>query len=414
MRHDKKARASDDDDQSSDALASLWLVLNFCFRQIIMVENGGTGPQFSPHSNMLPKAIHMGLSEIAGCRVILLSQAGERKSSMQEQNELQSPTHASVVLPTYDDVVAAAERIDGIAHRTPVLTSRTADARTGATLFFKAENLQRAGAFKFRGAYNAIARLPDDAKRRGVVAFSSGNHAQAIAYAGQLQGVPTVIIMPLDAPAMKVAATRGYGAEVVSYDRYTEDREAIGRRLSAEHGLTLIPPYDHEDVIAGQGTAAKELIEEVGPLDVLVVPLGGGGLLAGSALAAGALSSGCRVFGVEPEAGNDGQQSFRTGSIVRISVPATIADGAQTSYLGQRTFPIIRALAEDIVTVPDAMLVETMRFFVERMKIVAEPTGCLAAAAVLNGVIPCSGQRVGIVISGGNVDPKALAGFLAA
>jgi threonine dehydratase len=320
---------------------------------------------------------------------------------------------ASVSLPTYDDVVAAAQRIAGIAHRTPVLTSRTADARADTKLFFKAENLQRAGAFKFRGAYNAIARLSDDAKRRGVVAFSSGNHAQAIAYAGQLQRVPTVIIMPEDAPAMKVAATKAYGGEVVSYDRYKADREAIGRRLSSERGLTLIPPYDHEDVIAGQGTAAKELFEEVDALDILVVPLGGGGLLAGSILSAKALSPGCRVFGVEPAAGNDGQQSFRAGTIVRIDVPATIADGAQTTYLGERTFPIIRAGAQDIVTVSDAMLVETMRFFAERMKIVAEPTGCLAAAAVLNGIVPCAGKRTGIIISGGNVDPKALAGFLA-
>jgi threonine dehydratase len=316
-------------------------------------------------------------------------------------------------LPTYEDVAAAAERIAGIAHRTPVLTSRTADARTGARLFFKAENLQRGGAFKFRGAYNAIAKLPADARRRGVVAFSSGNHAQAIAYAGALQGVPTVIIMPHDAPAMKVAATRGYGAEVVPYDRYTEDREAIGRRLSAERGLTLVPPYDHDDVIAGQGTAAKELFEEVGPLDVLLVCLGGGGLLSGSALAARALSPGCRVIGVEPEAGNDGQQSFRSGSVVRIPVPTTIADGAQTTYLGARTFPLIKALVADIVTVSDAQLVEAMRFFVERMKIVVEPTGCLAAAAALEGVVPIQGQKVGVILSGGNVDPKALARYLA-
>jgi Threonine dehydratase len=315
--------------------------------------------------------------------------------------------------PTYEDVVDAARRIEGIAHRTPVLTSRTADALTGATVFFKAENLQRAGAFKFRGAYNAIARLSEDAKKRGVVAFSSGNHAQAIAYAGQLQDVPRVIIMPQDAPAMKVAATKAYGGEVVLYDRYTEDREAIGRKLSAERGLTLIPPYDHEDVIAGQGTAAKELIEETGPLDMLLVCLGGGGLLAGSALAAKALSPQCRIFGVEPEAGNDGQQSFRSGEIVRIPVPSTIADGAQTTYLGTKTFPIIRALAEDIVTVSDSMLVDAMRFFAERMKIVVEPTGCLAAAAVLSGVVPCRGQRVGIILSGGNVDPKAFARFLA-
>ncbi len=316
-------------------------------------------------------------------------------------------------LPTYDDVTAAAARIGGAAFRTPVLTSRTADERTGGTLFFKAENFQRAGAFKFRGAYNAIARLSDDAKRRGVVAFSSGNHAQAIAYAGQLQDVPTVIIMPKDAPAMKVAATRGYGGEVVAYDRYTEDREAIGRRLSQERGLTLIPPYDHEDVIAGQGTATKELIEEAGPLDMLLVCVGGGGLLAGSALAAKALSPDCRIYGVEPEAGNDAQQSFRSGSIVRIPVPVTIADGAQTTYVGSKTFPIMQALVDDMLTVSDQQLVDTMRFFVERMKIVVEPTGCLAAAAALNGIVPCRGKRVGIIISGGNVDPKALAGFLA-
>jgi threonine dehydratase len=329
--------------------------------------------------------------------------------SMQARDDFQSPA-----LPTYEDVVAAARRIEGIAHRTPVLTSRTADARTGAQLFFKAENLQRSGAFKFRGAYNAIAKLPDEAKKRGVVAFSSGNHAQAIAYAGQLQNVPTVIIMPKDAPAMKVAATKGYGGEVVFYDRYTEDREAIGRQLSAARGLTLIPPYDHEDVIAGQGTAAKELFEEVGPLDILLVCLGGGGLLSGCGLAAKALSPECRVFGVEPQAGNDGQQSFRSGSIVRIPVPVTIADGAQTTYLGAKTFPLIRAMAEDVVTVTDAMLVETMRFFVERMKIAVEPTGCLAAAAALHGVVPCAGKRVGVILSGGNVDPRALAGFLSA
>ena len=319
-----------------------------------------------------------------------------------------------VTLPTYEDVVAASARIAGIAHRTPVLTSRTADARTGGTLFFKAENLQRAGAFKFRGACNAIAKLSDEARRRGVVTFSSGNHAQAIAYAGKLQGVPTVIVMPHDAPAIKVAGTRGYGGEIVFYDRKTEDRDAIGRRLAAERGLTLIPPYDHEDVIAGQGTVAKELFEEVGPLDILLVCLGGGGLLAGCALAAEALSRGCRVIGVEPEAGNDGQQSFRSGSIVRIPVPATIADGAQTPSLGERTFPVIRSLVHDIVTVSDAMLVDAMRFFVERMKIVVEPTGCLSAAAAFNGVVPCAGRRVGVVISGGNVDPKALAGYLAA
>jgi threonine dehydratase len=256
--------------------------------------------------------------------------------------------------------------------------------------------------------------MPEHARRRGVVTYSSGNHAQAIAYAGRLQGVPTVIVMPSDAPAIKVAGTRGYGGEVVFYDRRTEDRDAIGRRLAQERGLTLIPPYDHEDVIAGQGTVAKELFEEVGPLDILLVCLGGGGLLSGCALAARALSPQCRVIGVEPEAGNDGQQSFRTGSVVRIPVPSTIADGAQTTHLGERTFPLIRTLVDDVATVSDAMLVSAMRFFVERMKIVVEPTGCLAAAAALSAVVPCAGKRVGIVISGGNVDPKALAGYLSA
>jgi threonine dehydratase len=315
--------------------------------------------------------------------------------------------------PSYADVAAAAERLQGVAHRTPVLTSRTADERTGAQLFFKAENLQRAGSFKFRGAYNAIARLPEEVRRRGVIAFSSGNHAQGIAYASRLLGVPAVIVMPEDTPAIKVTATRGYGAEVVHYNRYTDDREALAGRIGAERGLTYIPPYDHPDVIAGQGTAAKELLEEVGPLDILLVCVGGGGLLSGCGLAARALAPECHVYGVEPEAGNDGQQSFRSGKLVRIPIPQTIADGAQGPSLGTITFPIIRAVADDMLTVSDAELVETLRFFVERMKIVVEPTGCLAAAAALNAKIPVAGRRVGIVISGGNVDPRALARHLA-
>ncbi|RVU18131.1 threo-3-hydroxy-L-aspartate ammonia-lyase [Methylobacterium oryzihabitans] len=315
---------------------------------------------------------------------------------------------------TFADVRAAAERIAGIAHRTPVLTSRTADARTGASLFFKAEPLQRAGAFKFRGACNAIAALPEAARSRGVIAFSSGNHAQAIAYAGALQRVPTVIVMPHDAPAIKVAATRGYGAEVVVYDRYTEDREALARTLAEERGLTLIPPYDHPDVIAGQGTAALELIEETGPLDMLLVCLGGGGLLSGCALAARALAPDIAIYGVEPEAGNDGQQSLAKGEVVRIPVPASIADGALTTHLGRHTFPIIRREVAGIVTVSDAQLVAAMRFFVERMKLVVEPTGCLAAAAAFEGAVPVAGKRVGIILSGGNVDPAALGRHLAA
>jgi threonine dehydratase len=245
------------------------------------------------------------------------------------------------------------------------------------------------------------------------VAFSSGNHAQAIAYAGRLQGVPVTVVMPHDAPAMKVAATRGYGGEIVVYERGREDREALGRKLAEERGLTLIPPFDHPDVIAGQGTAAKELLEEVGPLDLLLVPLGGGGLLAGSALSAGAIAPGCRVVGVEPEAGNDGQRSFRSGNIVAIPVPNSIADGALTTQLGQFTFPVIQAGVADVLTVPDRALVDAVRFFVERMKIVVEPTGCLGAAALLEGAMPCAGQRVGVILSGGNVDPRALGHFLA-
>ena len=315
-------------------------------------------------------------------------------------------------LPTYDDVVAAAARIEGHAHRTPVLTSRTADAETGATLFFKCENLQRMGAFKFRGAFNALSRFDAAQRRAGVVAFSSGNHAQAIALSAAMLGMPSTIVMPDDAPAAKVAATEGYGGTVVRYDRYREDREAIGRRLAEERGMTLIPPYDHADVIAGQGTAAKELIEETGPLDALFVCLGGGGLLAGSALAARALSPGCRVYGVEPEAGNDGQRSFRSGAIVHIETPKTLADGAQTQHLGQLTFAIIRRDVDDVLTASDAELVDCMRFFAARMKMVVEPTGCLGFAAARAMKAQLAGKRVGIIVSGGNVDLARYAALL--
>jgi threonine dehydratase len=304
----------------------------------------------------------------------------------------------------YRDIEQAAGRIKGAAHRTPVLTSRTANQRADAQLFFKCENMQRMGAFKFRGAYNAIARFTEEQRRAGVLTYSSGNHAQAIALSASLVGIKSAIIMPHDAPELKVRATRGYGGEVIVYDRYKENREEIGRRLAQERGMTLIPPYDHPDVICGQGTAAKELIEDAGQLDVLLVPLGGGGLLAGCALAASSLSPGCKIIGVEPEAGNDGQQSLRRGEIVDIGVPQTIADGAQTSHLGQHNFAVIRRLVDDIVTVSDAQLVETMKFFAERMKIVVEPTGCLAAAAALHGVWPVAGKKAGILISGGNVD----------
>lgn len=319
-----------------------------------------------------------------------------------------------LVLPTYDDVVAAATRIAGYAHRTPVLTSRIVNEDFRGEVFFKCENMQRMGAFKFRGAYNALAKFDARQRRAGVVAFSSGNHAQAIALSARLLGMPATIVMPLDAPASKIAATRGYGAQVVTYDRYTEDREQIGRDLAARYGLTLIPPYDHADVIAGQGTAAKELIEETGPLDAFFVCLGGGGLLSGSALATRALSPQCRLYGVEPEAGNDGQQSFRSGAIVHIDTPRTIADGAQTQHLGQLTFPIIKRDAHDILTVSDAELVEAMRFFASRMKMVVEPTGCLGYAAARAMKDQLHGKRVGVLISGGNVDIDRYAALLSA
>ena len=315
-------------------------------------------------------------------------------------------------LPTYDDVVAAAGRLFGHAHRTPVLTSSTADSRLGAKLHFKCENFQRMGAFKFRGAFNALSRFDEQQRRGGVLAFSSGNHAQAIALSARILGMPAAILMPSDAPASKIEATRGYGAEVILFDRYTQDREALSAALAVERRMTLIPPYDHPDVIAGQGTAAMELFEEVGELDVLLVCMGGGGLVSGSALAARAMSPRCKVYGVEPEAGNDGQQSFRLGRIVHIETPKTIADGAQTQHLGNYTFEVIRRDVDDVLTVTDAQLVEAMRFFAERMKMIVEPTGCLSFAAACHAGLPLTGKRVGIIVSGGNVDLKRFAALL--
>ncbi|WP_397448547.1 threo-3-hydroxy-L-aspartate ammonia-lyase [Pseudomonas sp. NA-150] len=319
----------------------------------------------------------------------------------------------TLVLPTYADVAAAAERIKGHAHHTPVLTSRTANRTLGAEVFFKCENLQRMGAFKFRGAFNALAKFDERQRKAGVIAFSSGNHAQGIALSAALLGIPATIIMPHDAPAAKKAATAEYGGNVVIYDRYSEDREAIGRKLAEQHGYTLIPPYDHPDVIAGQGTAAKELFEEVGPLDALFVCLGGGGLLAGTALSTRALAPDCKLYGVEPEAGNDGQRSFRSGSIVHIDTPDTIADGAQTQHLGSYTFPIIRRDVNDIHTATDAELVDCMRFYAERMKMVVEPTGCLSFAAVRALKEQLKGQRVGVIVTGGNIDLARYAALLA-
>jgi threo-3-hydroxy-L-aspartate ammonia-lyase len=316
-------------------------------------------------------------------------------------------------LPTYEDVIAAARQLAGQAHRTPVLRSSTADAMLGASVFFKCENFQRMGAFKFRGAFNALSRFDAAQRKAGVVTFSSGNHAQAIALSARLLGIPATILMPHDAPLAKMQATRGYGGEVIVYDRFKQDREALTNELAAQRGLTLIPPYDHAHVIAGQGTAAKELFDEVGALDALFVPLGGGGLLSGSALVARALAPQCKVYGVEPQAGNDGQQSLRKGEIVRIATPKTIADGAQTQYLGQLTFGVIRRDVDDILTASDAQLVQAMRFFAERMKMIVEPTGCLGFAAACHAGLALQGLRVGVILSGGNVDLSRFSELLA-
>ncbi|HWL27365.1 MAG TPA: threo-3-hydroxy-L-aspartate ammonia-lyase [Burkholderiaceae bacterium] len=310
----------------------------------------------------------------------------------------------SIQLPSYEDVERAASALGDKAHRTPVMRSQTLDDRLGAQVFFKCENFQRIGAFKFRGGYNAVSRLSPRQREAGVVAFSSGNHAQAVALAARLQGVKATIVMPSDAPAAKKAATLGYGARVIDYDRLTQDREAVAAEYVEKEGLSLIPPFNHPDVIAGQGTAVKELLEDAGGLDALFIPLGGGGLLAGSLLSAHAIAPDCEVYGVEPMAGNDGQQSFRSGEIHRIPPPDSIADGALTQALGTLTFPIIRQHAKDILTVSDDQLKQAMRFFAQRMKIVVEPTGCLGAAAVLNELVPLRGKRVGVLLSGGNVD----------
>ena len=312
------------------------------------------------------------------------------------------------------DIEAAAARIARIAHRTPVATSRQFDALAGCQAFFKCENLQRMGAFKFRGAYNALASLDPAARARGVVAFSSGNHAQAVALAGSLLGIATTIVMPADAPAVKFAATRGYGAEVVIYDRARgESREEAAERIAREKGATVIPPFDHRDVIAGQGTVAKELIEETGALDFLFVCCGGAGLLSGCAIAAKHLVPGIRVIGVEPLAGDDASRSLRTRILQRVDNPVTIADGARTQSLGALTFPLVLRYVDDIITVTDAQVVEAMRFLWERMKLVVEPTGALATAGVLSGAVDVRGRRVGIVLSGGNVDLKAAAALFA-
>jgi threonine dehydratase len=310
---------------------------------------------------------------------------------------------------TFDDIVAAAERIAGVAHRTPVATSRLLDAACGNRMFLKCENLQRAGAFKFRGAYNAVSQLSEAERAAGVITHSSGNHAQALALVCQLLGVRATIVMPQNAPPQKLAATRDYGAEIVLYDPATATREAISRGLAEQHGYVLIPPYDHPHIIAGQGTAALELIADAGPLDYLFVPCGGGGLLSGSAIAAKHLSPGCKVIGVEPAAGDDATRSFKTGVLHTVRNPDTIADGARTPSLGQYTFPLVRQYVDDMLAVSDDDLIRTMQFVWTRLKLIVEPTGVLGLAAVFNRRYPVEGKRVGVILSGGNAD-VALAG----
>ncbi|HMV46828.1 MAG TPA: threo-3-hydroxy-L-aspartate ammonia-lyase [Blastocatellia bacterium] len=315
---------------------------------------------------------------------------------------------------SFNDILQARERIAGVAHRTPVLTSRQFNELAGGEVFFKAENLQRAGAFKFRGAYNKLASLSEEERRRGVLAYSSGNHAQATALAAKLFGVPAVIVMPHDAPQIKVNGTRGYGAEVVFYNRYSENREGTGEQISRERGLVLVPPFDDPQIMAGQGTAALELMEEVPELDFLLTPCSGCGLLAGCAVAAKHLNPAIRIFGVEPEAANDTWQSKRKGEIVEIPIPKTIADGLQTPSPGKLTFPIVQELVEDILLVSDQELIETMRWMLERMKVLVEPSGAAAAAAVMRRKFDFAGKRVGVVLSGGNVDLTKLSEYLKA
>lgn len=314
---------------------------------------------------------------------------------------------------TFQMILEARERLAGVARRTPVLTSRQINERTGGEIFFKAENLQRAGAFKFRGAYNKLASLPPDVRRAGVLAYSSGNHAQAVALSSRLFGIPAVIVMPADAPRIKVEATRGYGAEVVFYDRYTENRVEIGEQLCHKRGLAMVPPYDDYQVMAGAGTATLELLEEVPDLDDLVVCCSGGGLIAGAAVTARQLRPSIRLLGVEPESGNDTRLSLERGQRVEIPVPRTIADGLAVNTPGQLTFPIVRELVNDILLVSDSELIQTIRFILERMKVLVEPSGAAGAAAVLHQKIGVRGRRVGVILSGGNVDLVSLSGYLA-
>lgn len=315
-------------------------------------------------------------------------------------------------LPDFEDIRYAASRLNGVANRTPVFTSRTLNERLGAEVHLKCENFQRGGAFKFRGAYNAISRLTDGEKRAGVITFSSGNHAQAVALTGCLLGVRTLIIMPETAPAAKLAATRGYGAEVLLYDPNAQSREAMAEELQAERGMTLIPPYDHPDVVAGQGTAALELLDEVGPLDMILAPCGGGGLLSGTAIAAKSLQPRCRVIGVEPEVADDATRSFRSGTLQKVNNPPTLADGLRTPSLGAVTFPLIQKYVDEMVTVSEHEIVRAMRFLWTRMKVVVEPSGAVPIAALIGGRQETDRMRIGVILSGGNVDLAAAGALL--
>lgn len=327
---------------------------------------------------------------------------------------MRTPLTPETLPVSYADVDLAAARLDGIARRTPVMSSRTVDARCGGSAHFKCENLQRTGAFKFRGAFNALSQLSDAQRKRGVLTYSSGNHAQAMALAGQILDIPVTVIMPRDAPAVKLNATRGYGATVVPYDRSETSRENLAHAMSAEKDLPIIPPYDHPHIVAGQGTAARELLQDVGSLDILLVCCGGGGLLSGSAIAAKHLCPDCLVIGVEPSAGDDACRSFHSGTLQTVENPDTIADGARTPSLGKVTFPLVMNYVDDMVSVSDDEIRAAMAFIMQRMKLVVEPTGALAYAAVHSGRVDVSGKRVGIMISGGNLDLARLGELLPA
>lgn len=313
----------------------------------------------------------------------------------------------------YKKILAAAERLSGVAHKTPVLTSRLLNESMNSQIYLKAENFQRMGAFKFRGAYNAISALSSEEKAKGVITFSSGNHAQAIALSGKLLGVKATVVVPSDAPAVKLDAAKGYGAEIVLYDRATESREAIAQALTDRYGYSFIPPFDHEEVIAGQGTATKELIEEIGKLDYLFVQVGGGGLISGSAIAAKQLSPGCKVIGVEPQLADDATRSFKTGMLHRVENSATVADGLRSTSLGKITFPIIQQYVDDMVTVTESDILGAMHYLWTRFKAVVEPSGAVGFAAIMYSGLPLGGKKAGAILSGGNVDVRQTAKFFA-